>query len=217
MASSTTEPLLKMIERLQTLKGVGPKTAENLATHLMSRPKSDVAALFDELKSFRDAMDFCSNCFRWSSEPTCSTCKSPSRDRRIICVTGTNIEVLAIEKSKAFKGTYHVLGGYFSPSNSMGVEHIHNSIVRLAQRIKKDDVQEIIFALGFSLEENCTVNWLTDTFKEFTKPPMNVKMSRLATGIPANGEVSMADSESLMMALQQRVDAIAAQAIAQAS
>jgi recombination protein RecR len=191
-----TRPLATLIEQLQRLPGVGPKSAQRLALHILKRSQSEVAQLAQALLDAKEQVGLCQVCFHLSAEPICDICRNPQRDKRTICVVADSRDVIALERTREFNGTYHVLGGTISPMDGIGPEQLN--ITSLVQRIDKQDVKEVIVAVSPTVEGETTTLYLGRLIKPFTK------VTRIAFGIPMGGDLEYADEITLARALEGR-------------
>jgi recombination protein RecR len=191
-----TRPLATLIEQLQRLPGVGPKSAQRLALHILKRSQSEVAQLAQALLDAKEQVGLCQVCFHLSAEPICDICRNPQRDKRTICVVADSRDVIALERTREFNGTYHVLGGTISPMDGIGPEQLN--ITSLVQRIDKQDVREVIIAVSPTVEGETTTLYLGRLLKPFTK------VTRIAFGIPMGGDLEYADEITLARALEGR-------------
>ncbi|MEM6838004.1 MAG: recombination mediator RecR [Cyanobacteria bacterium P01_C01_bin.120] len=189
-------PLARLIEELQKLPGVGPKTAQRLALHLLKRPDVEVQALAQALIDAKAQMGFCSICFHLSSEPVCDICKSNSRDLQTLCVVADSRDVIALEKTREYRGRYHVLGGLISPMEGIGPEQLN--IGPLVHRVNQENIQEAIIAISPSIEGDTTTLYVGQLLKPFTK------VTRIAFGLPMGGDLEYADEVTLARALEGR-------------
>ncbi|WJI24974.1 recombination mediator RecR [Thermosynechococcus sp. B0] len=196
MSSVYTRPLARLIEQLQRLPGIGPKTAQRLALHLIKRPEADIQALAQALLDAKQQVGLCSVCFHLSAEPVCDICASPHRDDHTICVVADSRDVIAIEKTREYHGKYHVLGGLISPLEGITPEHLH--IQPLIQRASQPQVQEVILAINPSIEGETTTLYVGQLLRPF------VKVTRIAFGLPVGGDLDYADEMTLARALAGR-------------
>jgi recombination protein RecR len=178
------------------LPGVGPKTAQRLALHLLKRPESDVQALAQALIEAKQQVGFCSVCFHLSAEPVCDICRSPSRDPNTICVVADSRDVIALERTREYAGKYHVLGGLISPMDGMGPDQLH--ITPLVRRVSQQNIKEVIVAISPSVEGETTTLYVGQLLKPFTK------VTRIAFGLPMGGDLEYADEVTLARALEGR-------------
>ncbi|WP_410503504.1 recombination mediator RecR [Leptolyngbya sp. O-77] len=191
-----TRPLARLIEQLQRLPGVGPKSAQRLALHILKRPEEEVKALAQALLEAKQQVGLCSVCFHLSAEPVCDICKNPSRDPKLICVVADSRDVIALEKTREYKGKYHVLGGLISPMEGIGPDHLH--ISPLVKRVAQQGVEEVIMAISPSVEGDTTTLYVGQLLKPFTK------VTRIAFGLPMGGDLEYADEVTLARALEGR-------------
>lgn len=185
-----------MIEQLQRLPGVGPKTAQRLALHLLRRPEAEVQALAQALLDARQQVGQCQICYHLSAEPICDICRSPQRDRQTICVVADSRDAIAIEKTREYRGTYHVLGGVISPMDGIGPESL--TVQPLVQRVTRQEVREVILAIAPSVEGETTTLYVGQLLKPF------VRVTRIAFGLPVGGDLEYADEVTLARALEGR-------------
>ena len=186
-----------LIDELGRLPGVGPKSAQRIAFHIIQSDRVDVTRLAEVLKTVKERVKFCSICGNISEEDLCKICRDPRRDKTSICVVEESKDVLAIEKTREFKGTYHVLGGAISPIDGVGPENLR--IKELMSRLAETTIAEIIIATDPNLEGEATATYLTRLIK-----PLGIKVSRLASGLPVGGDLEYADEITLGRAFEGR-------------
>jgi recombination protein RecR len=186
-----------LIDELGRLPGVGPKSAQRIAFHIIQSDRVDVTRLAEVLKTVKERVKFCSICGNISEEELCKICRDPRRDKTSICVVEESKDVLAIEKTREFKGSYHVLGGAISPIDGVGPENLR--IKELMTRLAKTTISEVIIATDPNLEGEATATYLTRLIK-----PLGVKVSRLASGLPVGGDLEYADEITLGRAFEGR-------------
>lgn len=191
-----TRPLARLIEELQRLPGVGPKSAQRLALHLLKRPTSEIQTLAQALLEAKSQVGQCSVCFHLSADPVCEICRSQSRDRQLVCVVADSRDVIALEKTREYKGLYHVLGGLISPMDGIGPEQLN--IGPLVHRVNKAGIQEVILAISPSIEGDTTTLYVGQLLKPFTR------VTRIAFGLPMGGDLEYADEVTLARALEGR-------------
>ncbi len=194
-----TRPLARLIEELQRLPGIGPKTAQRLAFHLLNRPQAEIESLAQALLDAKQTIKHCSLCFHWSVEDPCEICRSAQRDRQVWCVVAESKDLIALERTREFKGRYHVLGGLISPMNGIGVEQLH--VRELIQRVAKEHPTEIIFALNPSIEGEVTMHVVTEYLRELSP---SLRITHLAFGLPMGSDLEYADEVTLARALEAR-------------
>lgn len=196
MSPLYTRPLAKLVEQFQRLPGIGPKTAQRLALHILKRPAAEVQALAQALIDAKQQVGLCSICFHLSAEPVCDICRSPHRDESLVCVVADSRDVIAIEKTREFRGRYHVLGGLISPMEGIGPEQLH--IQPLIHRASQATVNEVILAINPSVEGETTTLYIGQLLKPF------VTVTRIAFGLPMGGDLEYADEVTLARALEGR-------------
>jgi len=186
-----------LIDELGRLPGVGPKSAQRIAFYIIQSDRVDVTRLAEVLKTVKERVKFCSICGNISEEELCKICRDPRRDKTSICVVEESKDVLAIEKTREFKGSYHVLGGAISPIDGVGPENLR--IKELMTRLAETTISEVIIATDPNLEGEATATYLTRLIK-----PLGVKVSRLAFGLPVGGDLEYADEITLGRAFEGR-------------
>lgn len=191
-----TRPLAHLIEQLQRLPGVGSKTAQRLALHILKRPDEEVEALAKALLAAKQQVGYCSACFHLSAEPVCEICSNPSRDDTTICVVADSRDLIALEKTREYRGKYHVLGGLISPMDGISPDNLN--IQSLVRRVSAGKVTEVIMAISPSVEGETTTLYVGGLLKPF------VKVTRIAFGIPMGGDLEYADEVTLAKAIEGR-------------
>jgi recombination protein RecR len=186
-----------LIDELGRLPGVGPKSAQRIAFHIIQSERVDVIRLAEILKTVKERVKFCTICGNITEEELCKICRDPRRDNTSICVVEESKDVIAIEKTREFKGKYHVLGGAISPIDGIGPENLR--IRELMQRLAETQIAEVIIATDPNLEGEATATYLTRLIK-----PIGVKVSRLASGLPVGGDLEYADEVTLGRAFEGR-------------
>lgn len=193
-----TRPLANLIEQFQRLPGVGAKTAQRLALFILKRPTNEVEALANALLAAKSQVGCCSVCGHLSAEPICDICSNPSRDRSTICVVIDSRDLIALEKTREYRGNYHVLGGLISPMDGISPDQLN--IQPLIRRVSQGDVKEVIMAISPSVEGETTTFYVGGLIKPFTR------VTRIAFGIPMGGDLEYADEVTLAKALEGRRD-----------
>jgi recombination protein RecR len=193
------EPLQTLISALGKLPGVGPRSAERIALHLVQAPTELSSNLAEALTHARSAIQFCTNCGGLTERQPCAICADTRRDPSLLCVVEKAVDILAIEKAGSFRGHFHVLGGKLSPLNGVGPEDLR--IAQLVQRIPQQGVKEIILALPSDVEGDATSHYLAKTLAN-----SNVRISRIAQGLPAGSGLDYADELTLSRAIEGRRD-----------
>jgi recombination protein RecR len=186
-----------LIDELGRLPGVGPKSAQRIAFHIIQSERVDVTRLAEVLKTVKERVKFCTICGNITEEDLCKICRDPRRDNTSICVVEESKDVIAIEKTREFKGKYHVLGGAISPIDGIGPENLR--IRELMQRLAETQIAEVIIATDPNLEGEATATYLTRLIK-----PIGIKVSRLASGLPVGGDLEYADEVTLGRAFEGR-------------
>ncbi|MFA6081920.1 MAG: recombination mediator RecR [Patescibacteria group bacterium] len=189
----------ELVDQLSRLPGIGPKSASRLAFALMQRSNESVEHLAQAILMIKKDLRYCSKCYLITDKPDlCVVCQNDNRDQSIICVVEESLDVVAIESSHGFNGTYHVLGGVISPIDGVGPEQL--TIAALAARIgSSPQVKEIIIATNPTLEGEATSMYLCEQLK-----PFKIKISRIARGLPSGGDLEYADEVTLLRALEGR-------------
>jgi recombination protein RecR len=191
-------PVQDLIDELGRLPGVGPKSAQRIAFHLLAAEPADIGRLQDALQKVRDGVQFCQICGNVSEEQTCRICKDSRRDATVVCVVEEPKDVVAVEKTREFKGRYHVLGGALDPLSGIGPDQLR--IRELLARMGADDIKEIILATDPNTEGEATATYLVRLLRDF--PGLTV--TRLASGLPMGGDLEFADELTLGRALSGR-------------
>jgi len=186
-----------LIDELGRLPGIGPKSAQRIALHIIQSERVDVSRLADVLRTVKERVKFCTQCGNISEEELCKICRDPRRENSTICVVEESKDVMAIEKTREFRGTYHVLGGAISPIDGIGPENLR--IRELMVRLGDTKIQEVIIATDPNLEGEATASYLIRQIK-----PLGIKVSRLASGLPVGGDLEYADEVTLGRAFEGR-------------
>jgi recombination protein RecR len=189
--------LASLISALSTLPGIGPRSAERIALHLVQAESSAVKHLAETILSARERVRFCEVCGALTEKALCDTCSDPRRDASVVCVVERPVDILPLEKSGTFRGKYHVLGGKVSPLN--GVEPEDLRIAELEKRLKHEPIKEIVIALGTDVEGDATSFYLA---KRLARD--GLKITRIAHGLPAGTGLEFADELTLSRALEGR-------------
>ena len=192
-------PLEKLIEQFQRLPGIGRKSAQRLAFHVLSLPEDGAEEFARAILDARGSIHTCRVCQNLTEGELCPICADPRRDRSTICVVTDPKDLIAIERTREYHGLYHVLHGVISPLNDVGPEQL--KIKELLQRVAEGDVQEVIMATNPDTEGEATAMYIARLLK-----PFDVRVTRLAYGIPVGGHLEFADDATLMRALEGRRD-----------
>lgn len=191
-------PVQDLIDELGRLPGVGPKSAQRIAFHLLAAEPADVTRLQEVLQRVKEGVVFCEVCGNVSEEETCRICRDPRRDPTLVCVVEEPKDVLAVERTREFRGRYHVLGGALDPLSGVGPDQLR--VRELLTRIGKDEVSEVIIATDPNTEGEATATYLVRMLQDF--PGLSV--TRLASGLPMGGDLEFADELTLGRALSGR-------------
>ncbi len=191
------EPITALIASLSRLPGIGPRSAERVALHLVQAEPGESKTLAETVLRARELIQFCSVCGALTEKSPCATCEDPQRDASVLCLVERAVDVLSIEKSRTFRGRYHVLGGKISPLD--GVEPDDLRIPQLEARLKVEPVHELILALGTDVEGDATSNYLA---RRLARPELRI--TRIAHGLPAGTGLEYADELTLSRALEGR-------------
>lgn len=192
-------PLQELIEQFERLPGIGSKTAQRLAFHLLNQPMERAEQFANAVLNAKKKLCYCRECQNLSDRELCAICSSPARDHSVICVMESPRDVLQMERTNEFKGVYHVLHGAISPMDNIGVEDIR--IKELMARITAGGIQEVIMATNPNLEGETTAMYISKLIK-----PFGIKVTRIAHGVPVGGELEFADEVTLSKAMQWRVE-----------
>jgi len=190
-------PIQDLIDELARLPGIGPKSAQRLAFHLVKAPPDEARRLSEVIQRAKDLMRFCDECGNVSEGELCRICRDAGRDVTTICVVEEPKDVAAIEKAGVIKGRYHVLGGAISPLDGIGPEDLR--VQELLDRVQRDGVVEVILATNPNLEGNATAMYVAALLK-----PAGIRVTRLASGLPIGGDLEYADEITLGQALEGR-------------
>lgn len=193
------EPISKLIDSFMKLPGIGPKTAQRLAFHTLDMKEDDVVKFAKALVDVKRELTYCSICGHITEKDPCYICEDKQRDRSIICVVEDDKDVIAMEKMREYKGLYHVLHGSISPMDGIGPEDIN--IPTLIDRLKDEEVKELILAMNPNLEGESTAMYISRLVK-----PIGIKVTRLAQGLSVGGDLEYADEVTLSKAIAGRTE-----------
>ena len=188
-----------LIDALGRLPGIGPKSAQRIAFHILQADAEIATALVDSIRTVKERVKFCVECGNVSEKDQCRICRDPRRDNTLICVVEESKDVIAIERTREFRGKYHVLGGAISPIDGIGPEQLR--IRELMARLADPGIVEVILATDPNLEGEATATYLSRMIK-----PLEIKVSRLASGLPVGGDLEYADEVTLGRAFEGRRD-----------
>jgi recombination protein RecR len=194
-----TPPLARLIEEFQKFPGVGPKSAQRMAFYVLGMSNDSVKGFADALIEAKDKVRNCSHCFHLSAIDPCEICSSPKREKGVICVVAESKDVIALERTREFKGTYHVLTGLISPLEGKGPDQL--TIKQLVNRVHTEGVGEVILAINPTVEGDATVLYLNQLLK-----PSGTRITRIAFGLPVGSDLDYADDSTLSKALEGRRD-----------
>lgn len=187
----------KLLDELERLPGIGPKSAQRIAYWILNADQADAIRLADAIVEVKETVHFCSRCFNYAQDDLCDICASTKRDQSCICVVSEPRDIPPIERTGAFDGVYHVLGGAISPLEGIGPDNLH--VTELLSRLNDPSVKEVIIATNPNIEGETTASYLARLIK-----PTGVKVSRLASGLPVGGDLEFADEVTLGRAIESR-------------
>ena len=201
------EPMARLIEELKKLPGVGTKSAQRLAFHILRSNEEDAAALAEAVRGLKASLCLCSICNNVTDIDPCAYCSSPARNHRLVCVVEEPTTIAAVERTRSYQsgspggggyqGVYHVLHGTLSPLHGVGPDQLRTGT--LVARVERGEVDEIILATSPTLEGEATAHWLADALRGF-----KVRITRIATGVPAGSDIEYADEVTMARALEGR-------------
>ncbi|MCH7953709.1 MAG: recombination protein RecR [Chloroflexi bacterium] len=195
--TSTAAPLARLIEEFYRLPGIGPKSAQRLAYHLLRMPAADAHSLAEAIVEVKDKVTLCSTCQNVTEVDPCRICTDSGRDRSIMCVVEEPLDILALERTGSYHGLYHVLHGAISPMDGIGPDDL--KVSELLDRLRAGETKEIILATNPNLEGEATSMYLSRLIG-----PLGLRVTRLARGLPAGGDLEYADDVTLTRALEGR-------------
>lgn len=194
---SLPDPLIRLIEQLQRLPGIGPKGAQRLAFHILKTPREDADRLVEAVREVKERVTYCSVCNNITDVDPCAYCTSPTRNQRLVCVVEEPTNIAAIEKTKHFNGAFHVLHGAISPLHGIGPDQLR--ISNLLARVESGNVDEVILATNPTVEGEATAVYLSQQLK-----PAGVKVTRIAMGIPVGSDIEYTDEITMLKAMEGR-------------
>ena len=189
--------VLNLIKNFSRLPGIGEKTAERLTMHIIRAPRKETEALSESILEIKDRVQLCRRCFALSDGQECDICSNPARDEMLLCVVEQPADMVAIEKSGAFSGRYHILQGVLSPMNGVGPDDIR--IQELISRIRDGNIKEVVLATGTNVEGEATASYLAQRLEKYP-----VKVTRIASGVPMGGDLQYVDPVTLQRAMETR-------------
>jgi recombination protein RecR len=189
--------MARLIDELKKLPGIGGKTAQRLAFHILRASDEDAELLAEAIQQVKASLHLCSICSNITDVDPCVYCSSPTRNQRLVCVVEEPTNIASIEKTRSYNGVYHVLHGALSPLHGIGPEHLR--LASLAKRVERGDVDELIIATNPTVEGEATAVYISRMLKD-----SSVKVTRIATGIPAGSDIEYADEVTMAKALEGR-------------
>jgi len=196
---SYPKSLARLIEELEKLPGIGPKSAQRLALHLLHASQEDAEALAEAIRQVKQQIRACTLCFNYTDADQCAICTDPNRDDSTLCVVGDPRDLMAMERAGGFRGRYHVLQGLISPMDGVGPESLR--ISELLDRIRGSTIKEVVLATNPTVEGDATAMYLAELLK-----PLGVKVTRIALGLPVGGDLDYADDVTIARALEGRTE-----------
>jgi recombination protein RecR len=195
--SRYAEPMARLIEELKKLPGVGTKSAQRFAFHILRSTDDDAAALAEAVRGLKAALRLCSICNNVTDVDPCAYCASPTRNQRLVCVVEEPTSIEAVERSRGYQGVFHVLHGTLSPLHGVGPDQLRTGT--LIARVERGEVDEVILATSPTLEGEATANWLATALRG-----PSVRITRIATGVPAGSDIEYADEVTMARAMEGR-------------
>jgi len=195
--SRFAEPMARLIEELRKLPGIGSKSAQRLAFHILRSSPEDAEALADAVREVKARLTLCSICNNITDVDPCLYCASPTRNQRLVCVVEEPTNIATIEKTRGYNGVYHVLHGTLSPLHGVGPEHLRTS--SLLDRVRKGEIDEVILATSPTIEGEATAHYLAEMLRVG-----GTVISRIATGVPAGSDIEYADEVTMTRAMEGR-------------
>ncbi len=190
-------PLAKLVGEFEKLPGIGPKSAQRLAFHVLRMTEENAQALAEAVLEVKHSIKLCPVCYNYTDQDRCSICSDAKRDTSLLCVVAEPRDVVAMEKTNEFRGVYHVLGGVISPMDGIGPEML--KIRELTSRVNEGGIKEIVLATNPTIEGDTTSMYIAGLLK-----PLGVLVTRIAHGMPVGGDMDYADQATLIQALQWR-------------
>ena len=194
---NVSSAIQKLLDELERLPGIGPKSAQRIAYWILNEDRIDATRLAQAIIEVKDTVHFCARCFNYAQDDLCDICASPKRDQNTICVVSEPRDIPPIERTGTFSGVYHVSGGALSPLEGIGPDDLH--IAELLARLNDPTISEVILATNPNIEGETTASYLARLIK-----PLGVKVSRLASGLPVGGDLEFADEVTLGRAIEAR-------------
>jgi len=195
--SRYAEPMARLIEELKKLPGVGTKTAQRYAFHLLRAADDDAAALAEAVRNLKASLRLCSICNNVTDVNPCAYCTSPTRNQRVVCVVEEPTSIASVERTRNYQGVYHVLHGTLSPLHGVGPDQLRTA--SLTARVERGEIDEVILATSPTLEGEATADWIAEALRRFP-----VLLTRIATGVPAGSDIEYADEVTMTRAMEGR-------------
>jgi len=195
--SRFAEPMARLIDELRKLPGIGTKSAQRLAFHILRADDQDAESLAVAIREVKERLRLCSICNNITDVDPCLYCASPTRNQRLVCVVEEPTNIATIEKTRTWNGVFHVLHGTLSPLHGVGPEHLRTG--NLVARAERGELDEVILATSPTVEGEATANWLADLLR-----PTHVRTTRIATGVPAGSDIEYADEVTMARSLEGR-------------
>lgn len=186
-----------LIRQIAKLPGIGEKTAERLALHILKMPHGSAEQLAQSILDVKGRTRSCSRCHAWSDEAVCHICRDASRHNGLLCVVEQPADMVAVEKAGAFRGLYHILGGVLSPMNGVGPDDIR--VADLFRRVREEDLKEVVIATGTNVEGEATAAFLAEELQS-----LSIRVTRIASGVPMGGDLKYVDQVTLKRAMETR-------------
>jgi len=191
--------ILNLVKQISKLPGIGEKTAERLSLHILRSSQKDAQELAQSILDVKDKVRLCSQCYGLSDADLCKICSDPARDASVVCVVEQPADMVAVEKSGAFRGRYHILSGALSPMNGIGPDDIR--ISELLRKIEGQQLQEVVLATGTNVEGEATASYIAQILESYA-----VKVTRIASGVPIGGDLKYVDQVTMKKAMEARHD-----------
>ena len=195
--SRYAEPMARLIEELKKLPGVGTKSAQRFAFHILRSTDDDAAALAEAVRGLKTSLRLCSVCNNVTDVDPCAYCASPTRNQRMVCVVEEPTNIDSVERTRGYQGLYHVLHGTLSPLHGVGPDQLRTRT--LIDRVERGEIDEVILATSPTLEGEATADWLAAALRSFP-----VRITRIATGVPAGSDIEYADEVTMARAMEGR-------------
>jgi recombination protein RecR len=200
--SRYAEPMARLIEELKKLPGVGTKTAQRYAFYVLRSSDEDAAGLADAVRALKASLRLCSICNNVTDVDPCAYCTSPVRNQRIVCVVEEPTSIASVERTRGYQGVYHVLHGTLSPLHGVGPDQLRSG--NLLARVERGEVEEVIVATSPTLEGEATASWLAGELRRIASNGQPIRITRIATGVPAGSDIEYADEVTMSRAMDGR-------------